>query len=67
MEMEDAAGTITQVLSVFARTPVPDKSVRPALENGLNRKSDLVRNPQLGSSITRTSLHHTPRKTSGLY
>lgn len=62
MEMDNTVGTITQVFSVVDRMPTPYESVRPALENALNRKSTLVGNSQPGSSTTRTSLHHlTPQ------
>lgn len=44
MEMDDAAGTITQALSVIDRTPIPYESVRPAPEHALNRKIILVGN-----------------------
>lgn len=38
MKMDDAVGTITQVLSIIDRTPISYESVRPALENALNHK-----------------------------
>lgn len=56
MGMDDAAETITQVLSVIDRTPTPYEPVRRALENALNHKSTLVGNRQPGSSTTRISL-----------
>lgn len=43
MEMERAAGTMTQVLSVVDRPSVLYESVRPALENKLNRPAALPR------------------------
>src|SRR6185437_3674957 len=55
MEMDDAVGIITQVLSVIDRTPTPDESIRPAPEHALNRKRPFVGNLQAGSSTTRTS------------
>ena len=56
--MEDAVGFITQVLSVIDGTPIPYESACPALENALNRKRTLVRNPQPSSSTTRMSPHY---------
>lgn len=55
MEMDDAGGTITLVLSVIDRTPTSDESACPAPEHALNPKSTLIGNLQLGSSTTRTS------------
>ncbi len=56
MGMDDAAETITQVLSVIDRTPTPYESVRRAPENALNNNIALVGNPQPRSPTTRISL-----------
>ncbi|MGQ0555872.1 MAG: hypothetical protein ACT4PN_08025 [Nitrospiraceae bacterium] len=49
MGMDDAAETITQILSVIDRTPTPYESVRRALENALSHKNTLVGNWQPGA------------------
>jgi S-adenosylmethionine:tRNA-ribosyltransferase-isomerase (queuine synthetase) len=56
MGMDDAAETISQILSAIDRTPTPYESVRRALENALSHKNTLVGNQQPGSSTTRISL-----------
>ena len=57
MELEDAVGIITQVLSVIDRTPISYESGCPALKNALNRTRTLGGNPQPSSSPTRMSSH----------
>jgi len=52
MEIDDAVGTITQVLSVIDRTPTPYESVRRVPENALPHTSVLAGNPKPGSSPT---------------
>lgn len=50
--MDDAVGTITQVLSVIDRTPTTYESVYRAPENARPTASVLTGNPKPGSSTT---------------
>ena len=58
MMLNNAVGTITQVLSLLDCTPTPYVSVHRAPENALNNKNALVGNPKPGSLTTQTSSRH---------
>ena len=58
MGMDDAVGTITQVLSVIDRTLSPYKVIRRAPENALTHTSALGGSPQPASFTTCVSSHY---------